>query len=415
MKKRIATILLLIAFAMVAVSVSPWSRSAEAQFPGFFGAQRFPALGVDKSDVLYLLMSVATAPASERRPHSQIFFAKSNDGGRNWNNFPQTKNLTKSPGEAFGPSVALTKSGTIRAYVVYHDNSNGATQSYLIKSKKKAKFKKPKNITPHNGGAFSPRVAVDSNESVFIVWGDTSEGGRKVVFVRSTDLGESFNDPLDIAKSPGEAFEPEIAVAPNDSIHVVWEDTKSGVSAIYASRSTDGGDTFSGPLKISGAGLAEQPYIATDAAGRVHITWMERVGESIQAFHSRSSDDGVSFSEPLNIVNDDVAEIAKPIIATFEDSVVYISYQDERRNNRQVFLVKSEDGGASFSDAERVSNADNDKGRAHSAAMAVDSKGVLHLVWIDASIVGNDEGIIFYRNTSDGRRFSQQREILALI
>ena len=415
MKKRVASILLLVAFAVVAVSVSPWPRRAEAQFPGFFGAQRFPALGIDKDDVLYLMMSVATAPASERRPHSQIFFAKSNNGGDTWNNFPQTKNLTKSPGEAFGPSIALTRSGTTRAFVVYHDNSNGTTQSYLIRSKKKAKFKKPDNITPHNGGAFSPRVALDSNESVYVVWGDTSGGGKKVVLVRSTDGGETFSDTIDVSRSSGEAFEPEIATGANNTIYVTWEDTKSGVSAIYAARSTDGGGTFSDPLKISGAGFAEQAHIATDTAGHVHLTWMEHVGESIQAFYSRSVNDGLSFSEPLNLVNDAEAQIAKPIIATYRDSVVYISYQDERRGNRQVFLVKSEDGGASFSDAARVSNADNDKGRAHSAAMAVDSDGVLHLVWIDASIVGNDEGILFYRNTDNGRRFSPQREILALI
>ena len=40
----------------------PLSSRARAQT--FFGAQRFPAIEVDTADNLYLMMSVATAPAS---------------------------------------------------------------------------------------------------------------------------------------------------------------------------------------------------------------------------------------------------------------------------------------------------------------------------------------------------------------
>jgi hypothetical protein len=47
--------------------------------------------------------------------------------------------------------------------------------------------------------------------------------------------------------------------------------------------------------------------------------------------------------------------------------------------------------------------------------MVVDSRGTLHIVWIDASVVGNDEGLLFYSNSTDGRQFSIQKMILAII
>src|SRR6185503_6285408 len=138
MKKRTALILLAaLIFALTTVSISP--RRAQAQFPTQFGAQRFPAIDVDKNDKLYLATSTATGTD---RPHSQIFFASSGDGGKSWSNFPQTKNLTKSQGEAFGPSLVVTKQGTPRAYIVYHDDSPGVTEAFLLRAKKKAKFKK---------------------------------------------------------------------------------------------------------------------------------------------------------------------------------------------------------------------------------------------------------------------------------
>jgi hypothetical protein len=47
--------------------------------------------------------------------------------------------------------------------------------------------------------------------------------------------------------------------------------------------------------------------------------------------------------------------------------------------------------------------------------MVVDSRGTLHIVWIDSSVVGNDEGLLFYSNSPDGHRFSAQKLILAII
>src|SRR4030095_8998510 len=157
-RRRIFLLIVIAALVLAGVGPSPVLKKAHAQF-GFFGAQRWPAIDVDSNDNLYLMMSVATAPASEHRPHSQIFFAMSVDSGVNWDNAPHTRNLSKSPGEAFGPSLAVNRRGKVRVYVTYTDNSSGNTQAFLISSKKRTKFRAPLLLTPHNGGAFGPRVA----------------------------------------------------------------------------------------------------------------------------------------------------------------------------------------------------------------------------------------------------------------
>src|SRR5918911_113612 len=112
MNKRTAFILLFVlSLALAPASFSPLARRAEAQGQLAFGAQRFPAIVIDQNDNLYLTMSTATAPASERRPHSQIFFTVSRDYGLSWDNVPTMRNLSKSPGEAFGPSIAVNRQG----------------------------------------------------------------------------------------------------------------------------------------------------------------------------------------------------------------------------------------------------------------------------------------------------------------
>ncbi len=420
MNKRTASIVLLLAVMMLGIAGPTGVRKAGAQGT-FFGAQRFPAIEVDGDDNLYLMMSVATAPASERRPHSQIFFTMSQDFGATWDNLPLTRNLSKSPGEAFGPSLAVSKSGKLRLHVSYHDNSNGTTQAYIISSKKKTKFRKPLLLTPHNGGAFAPRVALDSNGTVNVVWGDTKDGTAKVLFARSTDLGLTFNEPLNVSRSAGTGFDPEIAIDSMDAINVVWQDTAPGPSVIMFSRSTDGGASFSEPKRIStGNGSATEAAIATDSADRIGVVWADESEGTSQAFYARSTDAGSTFSEPINVSSFSEGDIHKPTVVTFQNNV-YVAFQNgdlfgaDVIDNRQVFLVKSFDAGVSFGDAEQVSNANNKKGRAHSPALTVDSRGMIHMVWIDASFVGNDEGVLLYSNSSDGRRFSVQRLILAVL
>src|SRR5205085_8297649 len=235
-----------ILFVLASSGLAP--RPVSAQFPMFFGATRFPAIEVDGSDRLYLAMSVATAPASEHRPHSQIFFTTSKDGGHTWDNLPQTRNLTNSPGEAFGPSLVVSKDGPLRVYIAYHDDSTGTYEAYLLRTKKKTKFRKPQILTPGDGGGFSPRIAMDSNGSLNLVYGDTSGGVRRVRFMRSTDQGETFSAPRTLSRDSNGAFEPERTLTPGDAINVAWQDAGAGTSVTLFARSTDHRATFSTPI-----------------------------------------------------------------------------------------------------------------------------------------------------------------------
>jgi hypothetical protein len=315
----------------------------------------------------------------------------------------------------------VNRHGKVRVYVTYTDNSSGTTQAFLISSKKRTKFRAPLCLTPEKGGSFAPRVALDSNETVNIVWADTNDGRGKVLLAQSTDLGLTFSQPLDVSRSTGVAFDPEIAIDSNDAINVAWQDTAPGKSVIMFSRSTDHGQTFSQPKQIStGTGDATEAAIANDSNGRISIAWVDETPGHSEAFYARSTDAGASFSNPVQVSNFPTGDVHKPTLTTF-GNIVYFAFQngdlfgEEVIKSRQVFLIKSEDAGLSFGEVVQVSNALASKGRAHSPAMVVDSKGVLHIVWIDSSVIGNDEGLLFYSSSPDGHKFTEEREILAVL
>lgn len=407
---------------VVLLSAAPNRFFSPVRAQQFLGAQRAPSITVDRADNIYLATSAATHPAGVGTPGSQIFFTISRDGGASWDNLPQTRNLSNSRGEAFGPSVAHTTTGTNRAYLAFQDNVTGITQAYLIRSKKVAKFKQPFSLSSGAGGGFSPRVAVDSTEGVSVVWGDSSDGHRRVVFVHSPDQAVTFTQPVDISRSPGDAFNPEIAIDSTDAINVTWEDTRSSTSAIMFARSTDHGRTFSEPVRVStGSGAAAEAHLAIDGSGRIYIVWSEDNQGDSQAFFSRSTDNGRAFSAPINVSNNRRGLIHKPFLAAQGD-IVYVAYQNgsiffegEITPGSQVYLVKSGDAGLSFADPMQISSANNSRGRAHSPAMTFDSTGKLHIVWIDSTPIGNDEGLLFYASTPNGRQLSTQLAIVAAL
>ena len=417
MIKRISFALVSTAL-VVSIGLSRADR-VQAQFPGVFGAERAPSIAVDRSGKLYLSMSGATKTAEAHTPGSQIFFTMSKDGGNTWDNTPVTRNLSNSKGEAFGSSIAVTE-GAARPYIAYHDNVDGPTHVYMLRTKKKAKFKKPVNITPHDGGAFTPKIAVDVNDGVNVVWGDTSSGGRKVVFLRSTDLAVTFTSPLILSGSSLNAFDPEIATvqlaaSPSGfAIYVVWDDKVDGRGAIMFARSLDAGQTFSEPARVStGPGDASECSIAADSSGRLHVVWVDTSDGDPEAYYCRSSNGGDSFSDPVNLSSIRNGEVHKTVVTTFRDRI-HVAFNEDVRN-KQVFLVTSGNGGDSFADPVQVSNADPGRGRAHSAAMVVDPGGLLHIVWIDSSILGSDEGLMYYTNTSNGVGFGSKSPIYAFL
>ena len=88
--------------------------------------------------------------------------------------------------------------------------------------------------------------------------GATTSGVTNIVVQRSTDGGVTWTDPVALEDDPSAAqstsFYPQLGVAPNGRIDVVWQDTRGQsdyrVNVRY-SYSTDGGKTWSHNMEIS--------------------------------------------------------------------------------------------------------------------------------------------------------------------
>ena len=124
-------------------------------------------------------------------------------------------------------------------------------------------------------------------------------------------------------------------------------------SETFFARSTDGGATYNPPINISNnpATLSRNPSIAA-YGGNVHVAWADcdnlLTNSNCKIFYTKSSNAGLGFTSPVAL---SAPESSLPDIKAFENNVYVVygqAYPVDSVTVRDVFLLKSTDGGQSF-------------------------------------------------------------------
>jgi hypothetical protein len=193
---------------------------------------------------------------------SEIMFVKSTDGGATWINSSADFPIS-TPG-GLRPSlpkiaadndqnlhVVWQQSNGSNAEIHYGFSSDGGDTWTSQGSDRIISF-------PDGNGAQQPEITVDNNNNAYVVWMEKafSDSNNTVHFGKKAAGDTQFSSetedfPISLQHG-GSTYEPTIAVAPDGSIHVAWEARNqvggSSKGAIYYSRSTDDGSTWSGLL-----------------------------------------------------------------------------------------------------------------------------------------------------------------------
>jgi hypothetical protein len=135
-------------------------------------------------------------------------------------------------------------------------------------------------------------------------------------------------------------YAPDIAFAADGALYmsyVTLKGTENRPNAVWLARSQDGGRTLSQPRRVGGP-LAFQVRVATDPrrAGRVYLTWLQAKevglflfpGTDNEIVATRSVDGGRSFSPPARVSGRARVRTLAPSPAVGPDGALYILYLD---------------------------------------------------------------------------------------
>lgn len=219
-----------------------------------------------------------------------------------------------------------------------------------------------------DGTTYLAGLAYLPTSAVFVA--ESSDGGEtwdQVHIVHESDPATSFNDKEWLAVNPQTgtlvmSWQKEPAV---DQLRSVEGLTGLDVDIgdIVVSRSTDGGQSWSEPTKVSQGMHSNGTQVAIGQDGVVHLLWVDYETNTLD--HAMSTDDAETFSQPTAVADvDTVPAYARfsrmhtlPALAVSADGQdVYAVWHDNRTGDADVRAVASFDGGQTWEDSVRVTD-----------------------------------------------------------
>ena len=280
----------------------------------------------------------------------------------------------------------------------------------------------------NNHISVTPSIAVDTNGSIHIVWVDGTEGSwdSLPIMYASNDGTGWTNATVISGNMPGGDSNPSIAVDINNIVHVVWNNFSmvnwgSDFEIMYAYKN---GTQWSNVSIISddisqwNNGMSIDPSIAIDKNGKIHVVWDDGTngawGADIEIMYA--SNDGTGWSK-ATVISDGFNGIywnnetsASPSIAVDSDGVIHVVWGDGTDgwwgSDAEIMYVSN--SGTGWSNATVISDGFNgiywNNETSQSPSIAVDSDGVIHVVWWDGTDGwwGSDYEIMYVSNSGTG-------------
>jgi hypothetical protein len=182
-----------------------------------------PALAIDSANTIHAAWQCDVSGSNE------IYYKRSTDGGAAWS---VTQRLTWNSGDTIEPAMAADTSNYV--HVVWYDDTSGNDEIYYKRSADGgATWGGVQRLTSTTAHSRRPVIAIDSSGNIHVVWDDRKIGFPEIYYRHSTNQGASWSGVQRLTWTSRYSESPAIAIDSNDTIHVVWEDDTPGNKEIY--------------------------------------------------------------------------------------------------------------------------------------------------------------------------------------
>lgn len=261
-------------------------------------------------------------------------------------------------------------------------------------------------------------LAVAITLTVGAVWGAGAGLVNRLAAMPVGARPAGWSAPVPISRGPGDASSPRLAIDAQDQVHVIWTGTVGTIRRIYYRDLTS--DAIR-TIDNDSVGGSDRPALAF-ANGKLYAAWQAWTPTPevmLAEFSSGTwtpgktifSDKDLAATPTLQAAGNPLtAGCERPALAAAPGSEqpVYLGWTFGSRARGDIIVSALRDGtwGAPV-------NISLDTGASDQVALAVGPDGKLHAVWADTTLdraVGQNRADIFYR-TFDGRAWSDTRNI----
>jgi len=325
---------------------------------------------------------------------------------------PDSVNVSNTEAKSYRAQI-LVQDGKI--YSVWTDKSPGNADIFFSRSIDGGlSFESSINLSENEGSSAFPRIAVSGN-NVYSTWYDYTPGYGDIFFSKSSDEGKSF-ETINLSENTGDSYNPWIS-ATGDYVYVVWNDGTHETSnleiekpdeipldiglgnlEIFLAVSNDAGKTFE---TINLSNIFESSWNARMriSENNVYVVWNQKTSAPSDIFFSMSSNNGMTFSDPINVSNSEVDSRDAGI--EISGNNVYVVWKEKNPDNEEIFFSKSSDNGSSFGYPRNLSQSIGQSKITRDAQIAISGENVF-VVWYDE---GMDNQIFFIKSDDQGESF----------
>ncbi|MFN0150390.1 MAG: T9SS type A sorting domain-containing protein [bacterium] len=320
-----------------------------------------------------------------------------------------------SSGGAKYPAIVADAEDSV--HIAWHDYRVGGIQNVEIFTKSRGadagwdtsgagelRLTRSNHAETNGDNSYVPSLYQSATGEVGAVWFDfrfDNENAEILFKARAWGAGGGEWDTtagdgpdMNLSQTPGNSTYPAVAAAPSGAVHVVWMEQGAGVAVLHRVRDAVTNAWGVTETVVSGNDVIGYPAAAVDAAGVLHVVWVDARDGSQAIFARARLESGTWGSESR--VSPAGVNAQEPAVAASVDGMIHVAWHDTRVSllNREVYLQSksaSDSWDPSGASDYRVSSAS-----AHSTrpSLLADALGNLHVLWKDRRD-GNAE--IYYR------------------
>ena len=236
-------------------------------------------------------------------------------------------------------------------------------------------------------------MGINGRGQIYIAWLDKRDtvaankkgekySGIAVYYAVSDDEGKSFRRNVKAADHTCECCRVAMAIDTDDYPVIAWRHVYDNNIRDHALVKLDG---KMAPLRLShenwniAACPHHGPSLSIAADGIYHAAWFSNAAQQHGLFYARSTDQGKTFSSPLNFGNLE-AQPAHPCVFSL-GSRIYLAWKEFDGERTGIFGMFSGDGGKSWSAPEKLATTSG----ASDSPMLISENSHVYLSWNTAS------------------------------
>ena len=274
-----------------------------------------------------------------RSGNGDIYYVKLDNEG---NKLVNDAKITNDSWASRNPTIAVDNA--YHAYVVWQDNRTGNWELYLAKL-----LYSPKNITfmlndirvsdANPADSIQPNIAVEKNGDIDMVWSDArnivANSNYEIYFkkLRAADATGMTAD-MRITFDPGISLRPKLAVASNNTVHLVWYDFRDSAGGtvinhgIFYRILSANGTPLIPDTRLTFASPTSTPSIAIDSSNTNHIVFDDDRYASFDIFYTKVAWNGTTLIDDRRISPQDGFYSLKPDINCDGRGFISVVWQD---------------------------------------------------------------------------------------